>query len=112
MSQPPYLQIAQRKRAQLDSRIPPEWKLPAHLIPSSRDANRPVNVMDIPRQSGLLTSDELRITENWNVRNLLTQMRQGKLSAENVARAFSKVGASAHGLYIRQLHNTLLKCTS
>jgi hypothetical protein len=48
--------------------------------------------MDIPRRSGLLTQRELRITENWDVRGLLAQMREGTFSAEDVVRAFSKVG--------------------
>ncbi|KAL5363152.1 amidase signature domain-containing protein [Aspergillus floccosus] len=106
LSQPEYLGIAQRKRAQLDSSIPTEWRLPAHLIPSSmrfpagpgphHQANRGVNVMDIPRKSGLLTQKELSITENWDVRGLLNQMHEGALSAENVVRAFSKRAAIAH----------------
>ncbi|KAF4153779.1 hypothetical protein CNMCM6936_009559 [Aspergillus lentulus] len=54
------------------------------------------NVMDIPRRSGLLTPKELSITENWDVRGLLAQMRQGTLSAEDVVRAFSKRAAIAH----------------
>lgn len=102
LSEPAYLEIARRKQAQLDSGIPTEWRLPARLIPAgmlsppiavTRSQAYPrENVMDIPRRSGLLTPKELSITENWDVRGLLAQMRQGTLSAEDVVRAFSKVG--------------------
>ncbi|GFF50619.1 putative amidase C550.07 [Aspergillus udagawae] len=106
LSEPAYLEIARRKQAQLDSGIPTEWRLPAHLIPAGMlfppspvahsQAYRRENVMDIPRRSGLLTQKELRITENWDVRGLLAQMREGTCSAEDVARAFSKRAAIAH----------------
>lgn len=101
-AQPPYVAIAQRKQAQLDAGIPAEWKLPAHLVPagmlsvadSLTKANQyqRVNVMDIPRTSGLLTRRELEITEDFDVRGLLSQMADGNLSAEDVARGFCKVG--------------------
>ncbi|GFF83579.1 putative amidase C550.07 [Aspergillus lentulus] len=100
LSEPAYLEIARRKQGQLDSGIPTEWRLPARLIPAdmlsppiaaTRSQAYPrENVMDIPRRSGLLTPKELSITENWDVRGLLAQMRQGTLSAEDVVRAFSK----------------------
>ncbi|GIJ88130.1 hypothetical protein Asppvi_007047 [Aspergillus pseudoviridinutans] len=105
-SEPAYLEIARRKQAQLDLGIPAEWRLPAHLIPAGMlfppgsvthsQAYLRENVMDIPRRSGLLTQRELSITENWDVRGLLAQMREGTFSAEDVIRAFSKRAAIAH----------------
>ncbi|KAF7167168.1 hypothetical protein CNMCM5623_000575 [Aspergillus felis] len=105
-SGPAYLEIARRKQAQLDLGIPTEWRLPAHLVPAGMhlppgsvthsQAYLKENVMDIPRRSGLLTQKELRITENWDVRGLLAQMREGTFSAEDVVRAFSKRAAIAH----------------
>ncbi|KAH1280459.1 hypothetical protein KXV18_001401 [Aspergillus fumigatus] len=105
-SEPAYLEVARRKQAQLDSGIPTEWRLPAGLIPAgmfsppiadTRSHAYPrVSVMDIPRRSSLLTPKELGITEDWDVRGLLAQMRQGTLSAEDVVRAFSKRAAIAH----------------
>ncbi|KAF7183036.1 hypothetical protein CNMCM7691_002871 [Aspergillus felis] len=105
-SGPAYLEIARRKQAQLDLGIPTEWRLPAHLVPAGMhlppgsvthsQAYLKENVMDIPRRSGLLTQKELSITENWDVRGLLAQMREGTFSAEDVVRAFSKRAAIAH----------------
>ncbi|KAF4214798.1 hypothetical protein CNMCM8980_000045 [Aspergillus fumigatiaffinis] len=106
MSEAAYLEIARRKQAQLESAIPMEWRLPAGLIPAGMlsppiavthsQAYPRENMMDIPRRSGLLTPKELSITENWDVRGLLAQMRQGTFSAEDVVRAFSKRAAIAH----------------
>lgn len=100
-SEPAYLAIAQRKQAQLNAGIPAEWRLPANLVagilsPAESITNvkqyQRVNVMDIPRKCGLLTRKELEFTENSDVRGLLTQMADGKLSAEEVAKGFCKVG--------------------
>lgn len=94
--------IAQRKQAELAAAIPAEWRLPAHLIPAGmlspadsitegpKQYGR-VNVMDIPRTCGVLTPKELEITEKYDVRGLVAEMTDGKLKAEEVARAFSKV---------------------
>lgn len=100
-TQPPYLSIACRKQDQLNALIPPEWRLPAHFIPEgmlspadsitkASEYGR-VNVMDVPRTCGLLTSREIEITEKWDAKGLLEQVSSGKLSAEDVARAYCKV---------------------
>lgn len=100
-SEPAYLAVAQRKQVQLDAAIPAEWTLPAGLAPGMLSPEESitnvkqyqrVNVMDIPRKCGLLTRGELEITENWDVRGLLSQMADRKLGAEEVVRAFCKVG--------------------
>ncbi|KAL1981638.1 hypothetical protein VTN96DRAFT_2352 [Rasamsonia emersonii] len=109
--QPPYVAIAQRKQAQLDSLIPPEWKLPAQFIPpgmrlSPADSitkideyrKDKVNLMEIPRKCGLLTAKELEITGKWDVRGLLAEIASGRLSAEEVTRAFCKRAAIAQQL--------------
>ncbi|KAB8079521.1 alpha-glucosidase [Aspergillus leporis] len=107
-STPSYPAIAQRKQAHLDSQIPPEWKLPASLIPpgmlSLEDSitepkqYQRVNVMSIPKLSGLLTSKELEITENWDIRGLLRVIAEKKFTAEDVVKAFCKRAAIAHQL--------------
>jgi Asp-tRNA(Asn)/Glu-tRNA(Gln) amidotransferase A subunit family amidase len=108
-STPSYPAIAQRKQAHLDSQIPPEWKLPASLIPpgmlSLEDSiTKPkqyqrVNVMSIPKLSGLLTSKELEITENWDIRGLLRVIAEKKFTAEDVVKAFCKVVFSFFPLF-------------
>lgn len=65
---------------------------PAESITNVKQYQR-VNVMDVPRKCGLLTRRDLEITENWNVRDLLSQIADGKLSAEEVVTGFCKVGS-------------------
>jgi Asp-tRNA(Asn)/Glu-tRNA(Gln) amidotransferase A subunit family amidase len=52
-------------------------------------------VLDIPRRSGLLTKDELHLTEDYDATALLEKLTTGKLKSENVTRAFSKRAAIA-----------------
>lgn len=101
-TQQPYEAIAERKQAQLAAAIPAEWRLPAHLIPAGmlsiaesitkgpKQYSR-VNVMEIPRTCGLLSSKELEITEKYDVRRLVAAMTEGKFKAEEVVRGFCKV---------------------
>lgn len=100
--QPPYVAIAQRKQNELAASIPSEWQLPTELIPegmlSPADSVTEgpkrygrVNVMKIPRTCGILTSKELDITENYDVRGLVSAMTEGQLKSEEVTRAFCKV---------------------
>ncbi|CAI7606388.1 unnamed protein product [Penicillium pancosmium] len=107
--QPPYVAIAQRKQSELAASIPSEWQLPTQLIPegmlSPADSITEgpkrygrVNVMEIPRTCGILTSKELDITENYDVRGLVSAMTEGRLKSEEVTRAFCKRAAIAHQL--------------
>lgn len=104
-SEPAYVAIAQRKQVQLEAGIPAEWRLPAHAVPAGMQSltdsitntkqYQRVNVMEVPQKCGILTRRELDITENWDVRGLLIQMADGKLSAEEVVGAFCKVGTKS-----------------
>jgi hypothetical protein len=104
MGEQPYIDIARRKQAQINSLIPPEWRLPAQFIPpamqlSPADSITKVgeyrkdnaNLMDVPRRCGLLTEKEVEITEKWDVRGLVEEMTSGRLRAEEVVRTFCKV---------------------
>ncbi|KAJ5578465.1 uncharacterized protein N7459_007429 [Penicillium hispanicum] len=107
--EPPYVAVAQRKQAELAAALPPEWRLPAQFIPKGmlspaesitegpKQYGR-VNVMDIPRTCGILTSKELDITEKYDVRGLVAEMAEGRLKAEDVVRGFCKRAAVAHQL--------------
>ncbi|GFF41779.1 putative amidase C550.07 [Aspergillus udagawae] len=103
-----YAPISQRKLAELDSKIPSEWRLsesqippgmlsPAESITNVKEYGR-VNVMDIPRTCGLLSGRELDITEQYDVRELLRAMADKRLTAEEVTTAFCKRAAIAHQL--------------
>lgn len=102
--QPPYVAIAERKQAELAAAIPAEWRLPTHLIPegmlspaeSNTDGPKKygrVNVMGIPRTCGILTAKELEITENYDIRGLVSAMTEGRLKSEEVVRGFCKVSS-------------------
>ncbi|KAJ6109068.1 hypothetical protein N7486_001302 [Penicillium sp. IBT 16267x] len=108
-TEPAYVAIAQRKQAELAAAIPTQWKLPAQFIPAGmltpaqsitegpKQYGR-VNVMEIPRTCGLLTSKELEITEKYDIRALVLAMTEGKLKAEDVVQGFCKRAAIAHQL--------------
>ena len=96
-----YKDISHCKQLQLDAQIPHQWRLEVSQIPpgllSTADSitntsqYEAINVMDIPRTCGLLTSDELHITEQYDVRSLLGAIRERKFTAKEVVHAFCKV---------------------
>lgn len=77
--------VAQRKQDERLQRIPPEWRLaklpPAHVK----------NYVDIPRSCGLLSKQDLRITEDFDATSLAEAISKGELSCVQVAEAFCKV---------------------
>ncbi|KAJ5664538.1 Amidase [Penicillium longicatenatum] len=108
-TEPAYVAVAQRKQAELAAAIPAQWKLPAQLIPAGMLTPAEsitegpklygrVNVMEIPRTCGLLTAEELEITEKYDVRALVLAMTESKLRAQDVVQGFCKRAAIAHQL--------------
>lgn len=106
-AKPQYLAIAERKWHQLNSSIPPEWRLPDRYIPygmklSPLDSIHKIDeyrkdtgqLFDVPRECGLLSDKEIRITEGFDVRGLLSEIHTGKLKANDVVNAFCKVSPS------------------
>ncbi|PHH90452.1 hypothetical protein CDD83_3627 [Cordyceps sp. RAO-2017] len=86
-------QIAARKRKALVSAIPPEWLVPAPLLPpETRD-----NVMDWPETSGWFTDDELAVT-SLGASQLVAKLASGELTSVAVTAAFCKRAAAAHQL--------------
>ncbi|CAF3627241.1 unnamed protein product [Rotaria sordida] len=57
-----------------------------------------LDVSNIPRQCGLLSNDEINITENYTATQLVTLMALGQLTAEQVLRAYLKRAGIAHQL--------------
>ncbi|KAE8379943.1 amidase signature domain-containing protein [Aspergillus bertholletiae] len=118
-STPSYPAIAQRKQAHLEAQIPAEWRLSAAQIPSgmlsledsitNAKLYQRVNVMNIPRTCGLLTSTELEITENWDIRGLLRAIAEKRYTTEDVVGAFCKRAAIAHQV-TRCLSEPLFDC--
>ncbi|OJZ89796.1 hypothetical protein ASPFODRAFT_43082 [Aspergillus luchuensis CBS 106.47] len=103
-----YQSIAARKQQHLVSLIPPEWRLDASQIPAGMlsvadsvtnpSYSESINVVDIPRTCGLLTPHELHITDDYDIRSLLTELHSKRLTAEEVTRAFCKRAAIAQQL--------------
>ncbi|KAJ6437431.1 amidase [Purpureocillium lavendulum] len=90
---PHWEQIGARKREALAASIPEEWRIPADLLPpASQD-----DVTTWPETSGWFTEDELAITQQ-TAADLVAQLVTGKLTAEDVTRAFCKRAAAAHQL--------------
>ena len=58
--------------------------------------NPPLDVRDIPRTCGILTDEELQITEKYDTVSLAEALASKKYSAVTVARAFAKRAAIAH----------------
>lgn len=94
--------VVAAKQQSCRDKLPKEWLLPSSILqtlqtPLEDNANR-VNDMDIPRKSGILTEEELDITEKYTVAQLLSKLKSGELSALDVTLAFSKRAAIAQQL--------------
>jgi len=90
-----YEQRAREKRAQQAASIPSEWRLKS--VPSIEDSP---NALTYIRNSNILTSKELEITETTNATLLLEKLATKQLSAVDVVTAFSKRAAIAHQLTV------------
>ncbi|KAL6900062.1 general amidase [Trichoderma evansii] len=91
MSQATWQDIASRKRAERDSKIPPEWR-----ISNPVEKGKPIDL--IPR-CGILTERDLALTNPiHDATDLLSQLSSGKVTAEDVIRAFCKRAAVAQQL--------------
>ena len=78
--------IAEDKKARIAASIPPEWRL--------KSAPTEVSVMDYPKKSGIMTAEELAITES-SATDLVTKMAEGQLTSVAVTTAFCKRAALA-----------------
>ncbi|CAF3911602.1 unnamed protein product [Rotaria sp. Silwood1] len=76
-----------------DASIPKDSLL-GHLLPDTSV----LDVTNIPRQCGLLSDDEITITEHYSATQLVTQLAQGQLTAEQVIKAYLKRAGIAHQL--------------
>ncbi|KAJ9150875.1 Amidase [Pleurostoma richardsiae] len=72
-------------------KVPEEYYIPQHFVDSP-----PKDVTGIPRQCGILTEEELEITEKYDAVALADAIRSRKFTAVAVATAFSKRAIIAH----------------
>lgn len=89
-------QKVQVKRDQAASKIPAEWRLPSDILQQVASDKR--SVIDIPRECGLLTPEELHITEDYDATGLLAELSTGKIASVDVTQAFCKRAAIAQQL--------------
>lgn len=85
--EPPYISISRQKREHLESQIPSEWRLTSEFLPTEST----LRVLYVPRKCGLLTAREVDITEKWDVKGLLGELKSGRLKAYDAVLAFCKV---------------------
>ncbi|KAF2011126.1 amidase [Aaosphaeria arxii CBS 175.79] len=84
--------IAKKKKDEQYSRLPTEWLLNSSPSPDVR------TYIDIPRKSGILSQEELRITEEFDATALAEAIRRKELKCVDVTKAFCKRAAIAHQL--------------
>ncbi len=82
----PWQSIVARKQEERNSRIPREWRL------RETPNEGMLNVLDVPRTCGLLETQELDITGNYDATSLAQAIATGKLKSVDVVMAFCKVG--------------------
>ncbi|KAF2218468.1 amidase signature domain-containing protein [Elsinoe ampelina] len=91
-----YLSIRARKLAQRHASIPEEWRLPRPPRPPPT-ADR-TDVRDVPRTCGVLTAEEISITEMGDATALLGEIGRGRWSVREVVGGFCKRAAVAQEL--------------
>jgi amidase len=98
----PWQDIVAEKQRAAKKLVPPAWLLPDALweeltLPLEANSTRLIE-QDFPRRSGLLTTRELEITENYSTAQLLSGLTKGVLSSLEVTTAFCKRAAIAQQL--------------
>ncbi|KAL8761290.1 MAG: hypothetical protein Q9184_002585 [Pyrenodesmia sp. 2 TL-2023] len=94
MALAPWETIRDHKLEEQRSRIPHEWLIPRDRLP----LDDVLNVMDVPRTCGTLSSWELYITEGYDARSLVSAIGSKKFSAVEVTIAFCKRAAISNQL--------------
>lgn len=90
------------KRDMSSAAIPRDWRIPEAVLaqlshPLDSHANNLIE-SNIVRQCGILTDQELRITEDFTTGVLLRHLSSGRLTSVEVTIAFSKRAAIAQQL--------------
>ncbi len=89
--------IGAAKRNSCYEKIPKEWRLSASILADVNETSTK-NVTQIPRECGILSVDEIDITENYDATDLLKRLASSQVSATAVATAFCKRAAIAQQL--------------
>ncbi|ORY14143.1 acetamidase [Clohesyomyces aquaticus] len=86
-------EIAAAKRGALSKSIPPEFRIPQHLLPPDTQ----LDVTSFPKDSGWFSEAELEITSS-TCSAILEKIASQTWTAHDVTRAFCKRAAAAHQL--------------
>lgn len=89
--------IVAEKRKDAFARIPKSWRLPNSTL-ELYNSSTPVNILHIPRDCGILSEQELIITEQYDAIALAEKLATKSLTATAVITAFSKRAAIAQQL--------------
>lgn len=92
-----YLDIAKVAQASVYDAIPAKWRLSKETIAAALPQNGGIKVVDIPRTCGLLTPEQINITEQ-TATELVARMAGGQLTSVQVTEAFCARAAIAHQL--------------
>jgi amidase len=87
-------ELVKSKRESVFTKIPKAWLLPATLTSQYTETSN-LNALDVPRTCGILTEQELSITEDHDATALVELMSTGKLTSLEVVTAFCKRAAIA-----------------
>ena len=92
----------QAKLASTTAKIPAAWKLSDDLLKDGGFTSAR-NVLNVPRQSGILTERELELTEAYDATDLVKKLASGEVGAEELTVAFCKRAAIAQQLVLSPL---------
>ncbi|OJJ42783.1 hypothetical protein ASPZODRAFT_76028 [Penicilliopsis zonata CBS 506.65] len=86
------------KQQECAAKIPPAWRLDPALIAALTAPGVNLLAADVPRTSGLLSSLELEITEQYSAQELLQKLAGGVFTSKDVTLAYCKRAAIAQQL--------------
>ncbi|KAG5998075.1 hypothetical protein E4U43_002503 [Claviceps pusilla] len=88
---------SRQKRKQVDSQISTAWRLDSVLLASTLENGKLLEA-NIPRRSGILSHQEIDITEHYSAEQLLRRLARGGMTSLAVTTAFCKRAAIAQQL--------------
>ncbi|KAJ4360074.1 uncharacterized protein N0V89_000633 [Didymosphaeria variabile] len=94
LSPPKWQLVAWQKKDEQYARIPSDWRIPQDRLPTPEVTN----YLGIPRECGVLSEEELRLTESYDATALAEAIRERKVKSVDVVRAFCKRAAIAQQL--------------
>ena len=89
--------LGAHRRQKLLDKIPPQWRLSKNWTEAITPDVKKVSI-SVPRESGILSTGELEITENHDATSLVEALASRQLSSYEVTLAFCKRAAIAHQL--------------